>query len=99
MSAYYLFSDSVEYAKCPNCASGRISRHIVGNDFQYANEGDFRTDRCESCSLIFMNPMPSVAELKRFYPDDYYSFESPSLPGGLRYLLRRLLGLQKKTFV
>jgi SAM-dependent methyltransferase len=99
MSAYYQFSDSIEYTRCPSCASDRIALHIVGNDFQLANEGDFRTDRCDACGLIFMNPMPSVAELKRFYPDQYYSFEGPSLPAGPRYLLRRLLGLQKKTLV
>jgi SAM-dependent methyltransferase len=99
ISAYYQFSDAVEYSRCPSCASERIVRHFIGHDFQLANEGDFRTDRCESCQLIFMNPMPSVTELKRFYPQNYYSFEEPSLPSGLRYRLRRLLGMQKKTLL
>lgn len=99
MSAYCQFADAIEYTRCPVCNSERISRHMVANDFQYAIEGDYRTDRCHSCSLVFMNPMPTVAELKRFYPEDYYSFEPPSLPSGPRYWLRRLLGMQKKTFV
>lgn len=99
MSVHYEFSDAVEYAKCPSCASERIRPHILGNDFHTAHEGDFRTYRCEACELIFMNPMPTVAELKRFYPEHYYSFEEPSPPSGLRFALRRALGMQKKTLV
>lgn len=89
----------MELKACPVCGSARISFFTAGYDFHYANDGKFSADRCEACDLVFMNPMPSPQELGRFYPSDYYSFESPTLPKGGRVLIRRLLGLHKRTLV
>lgn len=82
---------------CPACGSGKVSLFRKGVDYHYGIAGEYSTDICADCGMVFMNPMPSVTELARFYPEDYYSYQPPSLDYGWRHRLAEALGVLKKT--
>jgi 2-polyprenyl-3-methyl-5-hydroxy-6-metoxy-1,4-benzoquinol methylase len=37
--------------------------------------GTWRVDRCVDCGLRFLNPQPTWAELREYYPDDYAAYD------------------------
>jgi SAM-dependent methyltransferase len=92
-------SDWTKLSQCPCCNNADIQFHSAGHDFHYRNEGLFSTDRCQNCGLIFMNPMPGVPQLARFYGTDYYSFQPPAYEPVFKTRLRRLLGLERHTHI
>lgn len=84
---------------CPVCGSAALLPFRSGVDYHYGIPGSFSSDRCTACGLVFLNPMPSVRQLAKFYPDDYYSFESPELDRRWRRRVARALGLIKTTYL
>ncbi len=84
-------SDAVRLHHCPACLAANIMPHVVAEDYHYGNEGHFSTDRCESCETVFMNPMPSAADLAKLYPDEYYSFQIPTRESPARRMIRKIL--------
>jgi SAM-dependent methyltransferase len=46
-------------------------------DFEeYATKySQFQLDRCRTCSCIFINPPPTIADTRNFYPTDYMSLD------------------------
>jgi len=85
--------------ECPACGSKKIAAFRTGVDYHYGIEGEYSTDRCANCGLVFLNPMPTVAELARFYPDDYYSYQPPELETGWKRGLAEFVGLRKQTYL
>jgi SAM-dependent methyltransferase len=53
--------------------------------------GQFEMVRCIECGLHYLNPQPSMAELQRYYPEDYDPFDTPQ-PGQASSL--RQLGVE-----
>ena len=87
-------------SSCPLCGH-RIFRNIVmAYDRHYGNPGKYPVVECESCSLWFMNPMPTIEFLARAYPSNYYSYsaQAPSQRNSepiikkLKKLTRKVIG-------
>src|SRR4051794_5992555 len=55
---------------CPLCRSVDVCR--------YRSAGGYSIVRCTQCSLLFVNPVPTAAELTAFYQQAAY-YESSSL--------------------
>lgn len=94
-----LFQHERTLDRCPACLSPAIAPHLVSVDYHYGIEGNFGTSRCSACGSVFMNPMPSVADLGVLYPDDYYSYQPPQPEGRVRRFLRYALRYPRVTHV
>lgn len=66
------FSDPDLYNKplneCPLCYSGRLRLHYIIEKYRPG----FKTDVCENCGFIFMNPGFNNKIIKKLYSKDYY---------------------------
>jgi SAM-dependent methyltransferase len=94
-----VFAHSTRLDKCPACESNDVGHFRTSVDYHYQIPGEFSADKCRSCGLEYINPMPTAADLEALYPDDYYSYEVPTLPQGMKQVLKRLVGLKKRTYV
>jgi ubiquinone/menaquinone biosynthesis C-methylase UbiE len=64
----------------------------VGEDFEYRTSPDsFLAVRCPTCTLVYLDPRPSMDELSRIYPDDYHAFLFDEQSFGVVYKVRRRL--------
>lgn len=60
---------------CYNCSSSELKLFANVPDRHYGIKGHFTMSICNSCGLVFMDPMPSDIELANFYPQEsYYSY-------------------------
>jgi SAM-dependent methyltransferase len=91
---------------CPVCDGRDVRPYLRARDAHNQIPGEFSTSRCGSCGLVFMNPMPSVAELAALYPSGYYSYVTPDKAVGFRRALAaarnlaiKLLGFERRTLV
>ena len=82
---------------CPLCESSRHRNVYVARDWHYGNKGTFRVERCEDCTLMFLNPMFTDQELTAFYPDDYYAYQNHFESHPVKETIKRLLGLTIQT--
>jgi len=64
----------------------------MANDRHYGIAGLYRLDRCLACSLVFLNPMYSDAELSGLYPSDYYAYQDQFRTNRWKQWLKRILG-------
>ena len=74
-------------AECPVCGD-RTNVAVTAEDHHYGNRGTFSIYRCLGCGHMFQSPMPSDEQLARYYPEGYYSFQTPEIelgPSGLRH--------------
>jgi SAM-dependent methyltransferase len=67
---------SVELKECPLCSSQSHEQLYLARDRHYGIPGFYRFVRCTTCSLIFLNPMYSDAELSQLYATDYYAYQN-----------------------
>jgi len=86
-------------ARCPACGCSDLRPHLASEDYHYGNPGIFNVDVCSECELWVLSPLPDAKTLAGFYPQDYYSFEPPSLESGWKPRLRKLLGMRRETWV
>ena len=91
------FSDAVEIPVCPICKSERVMQYLESTDRHYRIPGTFQTAKCKSCDLVYLNPMLTVSELAELYPENYYSYQPPQVPSGLKTLIKRILRLERVT--
>lgn len=61
--------------KCNLCKSSKLKPWGIGRDNLHNNPGEFKLSKCENCGLIFINPQPSLKEIGKYYPPEYYSFQ------------------------
>ncbi|MEP6947704.1 MAG: class I SAM-dependent methyltransferase [Ginsengibacter sp.] len=62
--------------KCPVCKSSNATLVGKGEDFEYSSSSHtFLARRCNSCSLIYLNPRPSISEFEKIYPPTYHSLD------------------------
>ena len=67
--AYRPETDSSK-SKCPLCNSiGLFS--FKGRDLLYNKPETYRYMQCNRCSAVYQEPMPTLDEIVRYYPDDY----------------------------
>ena len=83
---------ALEAARCCICGTREAEPVGVGEDFEYRTSPDsFLTVRCDHCGLVYLDPRPVRAELRRIYPDHYHAFTSPRTSFGFVYQVRRRL--------
>jgi SAM-dependent methyltransferase len=96
-------SDSFFPVRCALCDSDDYE--AVANldaDYEYVGiiddryaRGSFRVVRCRRCSLVYLNPRPSLEQVLHYYPDEYCCFsELPPRSALIRVLYRVLVSLK-----
>lgn len=75
---------------CEVCESDRHQFLFEGKDRFFGAPGDFKIVQCEECGLIFVNPQPESAMLKKYYPEVYYA-PKPSHYRQYSWLRRKVL--------
>jgi len=56
-------------------------------DRLYFRDEFFTVVECDRCGLGFLNPRPTIAEMQKYYPAEY--FRNPSTASNARYMRRR----------
>lgn len=79
--------DRLETVACNLCGSDRLRPVYEMPDRKFFPEEFFRVVECCECGLGFVNPRPTMAEIQKYYPVEYYK-NSPT-SGHNRYLARR----------
>lgn len=82
---------------CPLCQAADSRLLYVARDRHYGIRGDFPIVRCNDCSLVFLNPMYSDAELAKLYPTDYYAYQDNFCETQWKQLAKRVLGYKLTT--
>lgn len=60
--------------KCPMCRSKNT--HLLYRnppDYDYGTEHVFNINRCKDCGIIHIEPMPTMEDIFKMYPDTYYT--------------------------
>jgi SAM-dependent methyltransferase len=61
---------------CPLCgSSNHKTLYEKVKDRHYKINGEFTIEKCNECSLVFLNPMPDDSVLVNLYPEDFYSYQ------------------------
>jgi SAM-dependent methyltransferase len=82
----------LEPAACCICGSTDGESIGVGEDFEYHVSPDtFLAVRCPNCTLVYLDPRPTLSELPRIYPDDYHAFEFSAEQYGIVHKVRSRL--------
>ena len=78
--------------KCCICESHNAKPVGKGVDFEY-NPGSetFSAVKCNSCSLVYLNPRPSITEFEKIYPPNYHAFDFSPKQYGIVYKIRSWL--------
>jgi SAM-dependent methyltransferase len=79
--------DRLESVACNLCGSERHSAVYEMPDRTFFRNEFFTVVECDRCGLGFLNPRPTVAEIQKYYPPEYYR-DPPTASHG-RYLKRR----------
>lgn len=61
--------------KCDICNGKDFKPLYKLNDKATGLEGEFFLFKCNKCGVIFINPQPSFAELRKYYEGGYYSLK------------------------
>ncbi|MEX2304089.1 MAG: class I SAM-dependent methyltransferase [Bryobacterales bacterium] len=77
---------------CPRCGCELYLTLFRGTDRLYRTTQDrFNLVECAGCGLIRLDPMPTPAELARFYPNEYWWDSNDSAVDRLSEIYRRLV--------
>jgi SAM-dependent methyltransferase len=80
--------------ECTVCHSRDKSFEASGRDFEHNTvPGEFRFVRCRQCDHLYLNPRPSMRDVARTYPPDYYAYSTGGNPLAAR--LRRMREARK----
>ena len=82
----------VVQVKCCVCGLDHTKSIGMGRDFEYNTSLDnFLAVRCDSCSLIYLNPRPAISEFERIYPKNYHAFDFSKKKYGIVHKIRSWL--------
>jgi SAM-dependent methyltransferase len=73
---------------CPACGGIAISGGVEIPDHEYDLNHVARYSECRGCGTLFQLPMPTVSELRDFYPPEYHSLTHAGLLSKVRNTLR-----------
>ncbi|MCP5104465.1 MAG: class I SAM-dependent methyltransferase, partial [bacterium] len=75
------------------------SRQVLSGvrDLEYGVEGAFDFNRCPGCGVLALSPMPSLEDLKSYYPEDYHGFHT-SGSGIISFLYRLVYVLRFREY-
>jgi SAM-dependent methyltransferase len=77
----------LETVECNLCGCERHTKVYAMPDRKYFREEFFTVVECDQCGLGFVNPRPTIAEMQKYYPEEYY--RQPPTTSYERYLRRR----------
>ena len=77
----------METVTCNLCGSERHTAVYEMPDRLFYREEFFTVVECNECGLGFVNPRPTLAEMQKHYPPEYY--QGPPTNSHQRYLTRR----------
>lgn len=88
---------SVSHKRCPLCNAENLAEFLKANDHLVTSES-FTVNKCQSCSFIFTQGIPSADEIGKYYQSQDYVSHSDSRKGLMNklYHLSRSLMLVKK---
>lgn len=69
---------NIKKVNCPLCQNSAI-HEMSSNDLMFKKNKIYDYYFCRSCDLTFINPLPTLNEIKDFYPDSYMVFEPARL--------------------
>jgi SAM-dependent methyltransferase len=86
---------ALEHVACANCDADDAAPVLRGRDLRRRLPGEFRVVRCRRCGLAYVDPRPTPAGIRRYYPPDYapHRAEPYSRAEALYYRLFRRLPL------
>src|SRR5437868_14004953 len=64
---------------CPACGNAVSEAGIIVADHEYGVSHQARYVECPGCGSLFQDPMPTAAQLARFYPADHHSMTHAGL--------------------
>ena len=83
---------TLEHVPCCICGGVDGAPVGVGEDFEYHTSAQsFLAVRCPSCSLIYLDPRPSISSLPLIYPDEYHAFAFDAERFGIVFRIRSRL--------
>lgn len=77
--------------ECNLCKNKNFEFLFTGQDTLHNISGKFNLYRCKNCGLMFINPQPTIKELERYYPKNYYSFSRITKSDSLKIKLKLFL--------
>ena len=86
----------IEETKCVVCNCK--GRNIFTSQDRFGNE-KFNVAKCDNCDLIFVNPRPSIKDIGRYYPKDYYKNAFLQQSSFIRKLIQGMVDKEKLGFV
>lgn len=70
----------MEFVKCNLCDVEKYKRLFLVRDYLFPKDKEFQLVRCLNCGLVFLNPRPTIQEIHRYYPQEYYLSSVEELP-------------------
>jgi SAM-dependent methyltransferase len=80
----------MEYVSCDLCGLDNTRVFFKKKDKFGITDDEFNVVECRNCGLLYINPRPSVEEIKKFYPDTYSWKETLEADSFLTKWVRRL---------
>ncbi|MBW3013406.1 class I SAM-dependent methyltransferase, partial [Candidatus Woesearchaeota archaeon] len=70
--------------KCEVCGKNKFSFLFYNRDRIYCKPGRFKQVKCINCGLVFINPQPSLEKLEKYYPANYYSYNTTAIKNEIK---------------
>lgn len=84
---------------CAICGGVQTSKVLTGHDrYLRVDRTSFTLVRCENCGLVYLNPQPTPAELAKYYPPSYPSYQEKYQVLGTNRLLEFLKRIKRMIF-
>ncbi|MEW6270857.1 MAG: class I SAM-dependent methyltransferase [Thermodesulfobacteriota bacterium] len=102
------FSDRFHAVRCSSCGADDYRVEIeLDEDYEYLgiiddwySRGPFRIVRCNRCSLVYLNPQPTLEEVLHYYPDEYCCFaELPPKSPLIKLMYKVLVRLKARELL
>ncbi len=77
---------------CPVCHSEKKSFLFTAYDILYRMvEDKFTVYKCQGCFAVFLSPFPTQEETEKFYPKNYYSYDTTESDGFFESLKKKII--------
>lgn len=71
----------MDHLHCKICGNTAENRPFMAREMMFGTREEFRYFECSSCGCVQIHTIP--ADLSKYYPSTYYSFQPPTLLRGL----------------
>lgn len=65
----------METVTCDLCGADDTEIVFIERDRLHHIDGIFYLVRCRQCGLMYLNPRPTLEEMRRYYPRDYHAYK------------------------